>query len=73
MPVQNCTRDGKPGYRAVSPHGEGDCFIYRAGDPGGRERAEVLAQRQLVAMSSQLGAETIRAVIESITDVELPV
>ena len=66
MPVQPCTRDGKPGYRAVSPHGEGECFLYRDGDPGGRERAKVSAQQQLAAFTARSNVENIQAVIESI-------
>lgn len=66
MPVQPCTRDGKPGYRAISPHGEGDCFLYRDGDPGGQERAKVSAQQQLAGMMAKSQDENIQAVIESI-------
>lgn len=67
MPVQPCTRDGKPGYRAVSPNGEGDCFLYRGGDPGGQERAKIQAHRQLADLATKSSDENIRAVIESIT------
>ncbi len=66
MSVQPCTRDGKPGYRAISPHGEGDCFLYRTGDPGGRERAKASAQQQLAAFTTKSNDENIQAVIESI-------
>lgn len=66
MPVQPCTRDGKPGYRAISPHGEGECFLYRDGDPGGQDRANVRAHRQLAEMTAQSQDENIQAVLESI-------
>jgi hypothetical protein len=66
MAVQPCTRDGKPGYRAISPHGEGDCFLYRDGDPGGQARAKAFARQQLVTITARSNDENIQAVIESI-------
>lgn len=66
MPVQPCTRDGKPGYRAVSPQGEGECFLYREGDPGGQQRAKARADQQLAAFTARSNDENTRAVIESI-------
>jgi hypothetical protein len=67
MSVQHCTRGGKPGYRAISPRGAGDCFLYRTGDPGGRERAKVSAQKQLTAMAATSKGEDIQAVLDAIT------
>lgn len=69
MPVQPCTRDGKPGYRAVSPHGEGECFLYLKGDSGSQQRAIDRAHRQLAAFTARLNDENTRAVIESIASI----
>ncbi len=69
MPVQPCTRDGKPGYRAVSPRGEGECFLYRKGDFGSQQRAIDRAHRELIAFTVKSNTENTRAVIESITGV----
>lgn len=69
MPVQPCTRDRMPGYRAVSPHGEGECFLYLSGDPGSQQRAKLQAQRQLDAFTTKSNDENTRAVIAAIAGI----
>lgn len=48
MPVQQCQKDGRPGYR----WGQGGrCFTYDPADEGAKDRAKKKAQQQGVAIS----------------------
>ena len=47
MPIEQCRKDNKPGYRWGS---SGACYTYTAGDTQGRLRARRLALRQARAI-----------------------
>lgn len=66
MPVMCCYRRGKPGYRAVSTTGLGDCFTYQPGEEADKLAAKRAAHRQLTRMAAKIRSENIRAVIETI-------
>ena len=43
MPVERCSKDGKPGYRWGK---QGTCYTYTSGDKASRERAKAKATKQ---------------------------
>lgn len=43
MPVQRCTKDGKPGYKWGK---QGKCYTYTPGNPQSRARAKDNAEMQ---------------------------
>ncbi len=54
MPIQVCSKDGKPGYK----YGEnGFCYTYPAGDEAARKEAKQKAVMQGVAIERQRGGE----------------
>lgn len=53
MPIQQCSANGKPGYRWGS---RGKCYTYEPGNPASKRRAKALALRQARAIkASQAG------------------
>jgi len=52
MPVQECTKDGKPGYKAGP---EGFCYTYGAGNESDRNEAKRKAHLQLAAIERETG------------------
>jgi len=48
MPVQRCTKNGKPGYRYGAT---GKCYTYKPGDKESRERARKKAIQQGLAIA----------------------
>jgi len=52
MPIQSCTKDGKPGYK----YGEsGACYTYTPGNKASRDAAHSKAVRQGQAIKSSQG------------------
>ncbi len=54
MPVQECTLDGKPGFRWGE---EGKCYTYTPGDEASREAARAKAEKQGRAIEAQRASE----------------
>jgi hypothetical protein len=54
MPVQECTKDGRPGYQYG---GEGFCYTYTPGNEAERREAERKAYLQGVAIERRRGGE----------------
>jgi len=50
MPVEDCTKDGDPGYRAGP---EGFCYTYPAGNEEARKEAKKKAHLQLAAIERE--------------------
>ena len=66
MSVVICNRQGKPGYRAVTASGLGDCFTYQPGNEAAKQAAKTAAHMQCAHMVADSKDEDVRAVIESI-------
>lgn len=49
MPVQECQKDGKPGFKWGS---EGKCYTYTEGNDRSRERARSKARKQGIAIEA---------------------
>jgi hypothetical protein len=55
MPVQSCTKDGKPGYK----YGEGGaCYTYTPGNKASRDAAYSKAVKQGQAIKARQGDES---------------
>lgn len=64
MPVQRCTKDGKPGYRWGGPKAGTTCYTYTAGNEDSRKRAKQKAHLQGAAIGKA------KADDEPLTDAE---
>lgn len=58
MPVQDCTVDGRPGFKC-GPSGK--CYPYTAGDASSRSRARQQAVNQCIAIGEPLGGASMKA------------
>lgn len=56
MPIKQCRREGKPGYKWGD---EGKCYTYSSGDEASRKRArkKALAQARAIKQSQKGGKE----------------
>jgi len=54
MPVQDCNKDGKPGYKYGE---EGFCYTYTAGNEASRKAAKQKAYLQAAAIEKRRGGE----------------